>query len=100
MTTVRIYQPSKTAMQLGKGKAMRWVLEFETKDDKGIEPLMGWTFSTDTRDQLRLFFETLEEAIQFAKLKGLSYTVSNPTRILQKPKNYGTNFTCSRIRGT
>ncbi len=99
MTTVRIYQPSQTAMQSGKGKTKHWLVEYETKDPKICEPLMGWVASIDTREQLRLFFSSLGEAIQFAKLKGLHYTICNPTRVSMVPKSYGTNFTCPRIRG-
>lgn len=99
MMTVRIYQPSKTALQSGKRKTKQWLVEFETQEHKDIEPLMGWLSSSDTRGQLRLFFSSLEEAIKFAKLKRLSYTISNPARVMPIPKNYGTNFTCSRIRG-
>ena len=98
MTTVRIYQPSQTAMQSGKGKTKHWLVEYETKDPMISEPLMGWIASIDTREQLRLFFPSLGEAIQFAKLKGLRYTISNPTKVSIVPKSYGTNFTCPRIR--
>ncbi len=99
MTSVRIYQPSKTVMQSGKRKTNKWLIEFETQKDKFIEPLMGWTASSNTRGQLRLFFPTLEEALHFVQSKGFSYKIINPSRIVQKPKNYGTNFTCSRVRG-
>lgn len=99
MTDVRIYQPSKTAMQSGKRKTKKWLMEFNTQRYFSIDPLMGWISSANTSGQLRLFFKDLQDAIQFAKQKGLSYTINSPTRILKKPKNYPANFTCSRIRG-
>jgi hypothetical protein len=98
MTTVRIYQPSQTAMQSGKGKTKHWIVEYETKDPMISEPLMGWVASIDTRRQLHLFFPSLKEAIQFAKLKGLRYTICNPTQVSMVPKSYGINFTCPRMR--
>ncbi len=99
MTDVRIYQPSKTAMQSGKRKTKKWLMEFNTQRYFLIDPFMGWISSANTSGQLRLFFTDLQDAIQFAKQKGLSYTINSPTRILKKPKNYAANFTCSRIRG-
>ena len=41
MKKAKIYIPSKTAMQSGRGKQKKWILEFITKDTK-INPLMGW----------------------------------------------------------
>ncbi len=99
MMTVRIYQPSKSAMQSGLRKTKRWVVEFETKDSLIIEPLMGWISSTDTRKQLHLFFPTLREAIQYAKVKNFDYMICNPREVTITPKSYGTNFTCPRMRG-
>jgi len=99
MTTVRIYQPSKTTMQSGWRKTKHWLVEFETHDPMIAEPLIGWISSCDTSEQLHLPFSSLEAALQFAKMKGLRYTVCNPTRVSIVPKSYATNFTCPRMRG-
>ena len=99
MMTVRIYQPSKSAMQSGMRKTKHWLVEFETKDPLIVDPLMGWIASTDTRQQLQLSFSSLREAIQYAKVKGLDYMICNPSEVTILPKGYGTNFTCSRMRG-
>ena len=40
MKKAKIYIPTKTAMQSGRGKLKKWVLEFVTKDSS-INPLMG-----------------------------------------------------------
>jgi len=41
-----IYQPAPSAMQsVLAGRQPEWVLEFEPRDRKEIEPLMGWTAS-------------------------------------------------------
>lgn len=100
MTTVRIYQPSKTAMQSGKGKTKKWCIKFETKDPMIAEPLTGWISSQDTSQQLYLSFSSLEEALCYAKERGFHYTVYNPTQIRTLPKNYALNFMCPRIRGS
>ena len=73
----RIYKPSKTAMQSGMAQTKKWVLELEYDMAKSIEPLMGWTGSSDTNSQVQLWFESKEVAINFAKKKGIPYNVLN-----------------------
>ena len=52
----RIYQPAKTAMQQGLAATREWILEYEPEQPKLIEPLMGWTSSTETKPQVRMSF--------------------------------------------
>ena len=88
----RIYQPAKTAMQSGRAKTHRWVLEYEPATPRRPEPLMGWISSGDTLNQIRLRFETEEEAVAFAKRKGLDYSVEEPHERQVTPRNYADNF--------
>ena len=88
----RIYKPSKTAMQSAHGKTKRWVLEYETTSTREPEPLMGWTASGDTLNQVRVYFPSKEDAIDFAKSKGWSYSVAKVRERRVKPRNYGDNF--------
>jgi NADH dehydrogenase (ubiquinone) Fe-S protein 4 len=39
---VRIYRPSKNAMQSGTDNTHRWEIEFETRE-RWENPLMGWS---------------------------------------------------------
>ena len=64
--TARIYRPAKTAMQSGTAKTREWVLDYEPEQPREIEPLMGWTSSGDMRQQVRLQFATVEEAVAYA----------------------------------
>ncbi|GGF51846.1 NADH-ubiquinone oxidoreductase [Terasakiella brassicae] len=94
---VRIYQPAKNAMQSGRAKTKTWILEFMPIAAERADDLMGWTGGGDTRKQLQMKFENKEQAIAFAKKKGLSYVVKEPkTRKLQI-KNYADNFALNRI---
>ena len=43
MTARSIYKPARTAMQSGKAKMKEWVLDYEPKQPRTVEPLMGWT---------------------------------------------------------
>ena len=61
-----IYKPAQTAMQSGPARAKEWVLEYEPEAAREIDPLMGWTSSRDMRQQLRLCFDTKEEAVAYA----------------------------------
>jgi hypothetical protein len=51
--TARIYRPARNAMQSGNGKSKQWVLVHEMAAPREIDPLMGYTTSTDTRQQVR-----------------------------------------------
>jgi hypothetical protein len=96
MASARIYRPSKTAMQSGRAGTRRWVLEYEPATPRDPDPLMGWASARDTLNQVRLRFETLEEAKQFAEKKGLDYTVVEPRERSFKPKSYAENFRYDR----
>ena len=93
----RIYQPAKTAMQSGRAGTRKWVLEFEPQAPKELDPLMGWTSSADTGQQVRLHFGTKEEAIAYAERQGFDYTVQAPRVRKARPKNYVDNFRWDRI---
>jgi len=94
---VRIFLPPKTAMQSGRAGTRRWVLEFEPESPREVEPLMGWTASRDTRQQLRLRFDSKDEAVAYAKKHGLMYTLEEPHRGEPRPKAYADNFRNDRI---
>ena len=92
----RIYKPSRSAMQSGKGKSENWLLEFETEAPRTTDPLMGWTSSGDTRQQLKLSFETRELAIAYATKNGLAYVVAPEPRVRLHKKSYSDNFKWGR----
>ena len=62
----KIYRPAKTAMQSGQAAARRWVLEFEPGSGITPDPLMGWSSSSDMSRQVKLVFETRDQAIAAA----------------------------------
>jgi len=95
--TARIYRPAKTAMQSGRAKTKQWVLEFEPASRKSNDPLMGWTSSGDTKQQLRLEFPTREEAVAYAESRGIAYVVNEPHVDPLKAKSYAANFAWNKI---
>lgn len=92
MIKAKIYKPSKSAMQSGRGKTTQWVLEYDRKAALGPEPLMGWTSSGDTLNQVKLKFHTLEQAVAHAEKEGLEYSVIQPQERRVKPRSYPDNF--------
>lgn len=92
VTTVRIFQPSKTTMQSAYGNTKTWLLQFEAAAPRFHDPLMGWIGSSDTRQQLRLRFATREQAIAFAERYNLRYQIEEPRVRQVRPKNYAEKF--------
>ncbi len=94
----RIYQPARNAMQSGTAKTHQWVLEFAPASAREVDPLMGWTSSGDTQSQIRLRFDSREEALAYAASKGIEATVTEPKarRANIRPRGYGENFATDR----
>ena len=92
MTDVRIYQPAPNAMQTGPGGRRKWVLEHLPGAAKEIDPLMGWVGSADTGGQVRLKFDSRDEAVAFAEKTGLTYHVTEPNARRVQRKNYAAQF--------
>ena len=89
---VRIYQPTKTAMQSGRAAMKAWVIEFEQNSGRFVEPIMGWTGSNDTRQQLKLRFSTKEDALAYAKKHSYEVDLEEPNQVVVRPKSYADNF--------
>jgi hypothetical protein len=94
--TARIYQPAKSAMQSGLGQAREWVLDYAPERPREIEPLMGWTSSSDMRSQIHMSFATLDEAIAYATRNGIAFRIEEPSKTELKPKSYAENFKFGR----
>ena len=94
---VRIFKPAKTAMQSGEARTKEWVLEFEPQSAPSVDPLMGWTSSSDMKSQVRLEFDTKDEAIAYATREGFAYTLSEPKPRKPIRKSYADNFRFGRI---
>jgi hypothetical protein len=89
--TAIIFKPTKNAMQSGPGHD-NWILEYQL-EEKFIEPLMGWTGSTNTKEQFRLKFVSREAALAYAAKHNIDYVIDDPKEKLYKPKSYAQNFT-------
>ena len=94
----RIYQPSRAAMSSGTAKTKSWVLEFAPGSARSVDPLMGWTSSSDTQAQVRLTFDSKDAALDYAQSKGIDAQVFEPKKRKPniRPGGYGDNFATNR----
>jgi hypothetical protein len=92
----RIYRPARNAMQSGTARTQDWLLEFEQELPRHGDPLMGWTSSADMKQQLRLAFDTKEQAIAYAERERIPYQVFEDHKPRAQRKAYADNFRWGR----
>jgi hypothetical protein len=92
----RIYRPAKNAMQSGKGNTKEWLLEYEPASARRSDPLMGWTQTTDMNGQLRLSFDTSDEAVAYAQAHAIPFQLLDPKPAKRIIKAYADNFAFGR----
>lgn len=95
--SARIYRPAKGATQSGTARTKLWVLEYEQEKPREIEPLMGWTSSGDMKQQIKLRFDSREEAVAYAEREGIAYRVEEPTEVARRTISYSDNFKFNRV---
>lgn len=85
-------------MSSGTAKTRSWVLEYVNDTSREVDPLMGWTSSSDTQAQVRMRFATKEAALEYARDHGIDAVVTEPKT--RKPNvragGYGENFATNR----
>lgn len=90
---VKIYKPTKSAMQSGKARTKKWVVEpIDEKNIRHLNPLMNWVSVDNTLSQLYFEFSQKEDAINFAKQNGYDFVVEDPQIASLKKKSYAENF--------
>jgi hypothetical protein len=94
----RIYQPARTAMSSGTAKTKHWVLEFAQTSAREVDPLMGWTSSSDTQTQVKMIFETKDAALEYAAANGIDASVQEPKKRSANIRvgGYAENFVTNR----
>jgi ETC complex I subunit conserved region len=92
MTTARIIEEQRKTTQSGRARDGRWTLEFERQEALRPDPLTGWAGSGDTNTQVRLRFETKEEAVAYATAKGFAIHLVPAPPVALKLQAYADNF--------
>lgn len=91
---VKIYKPTRNAMQSGLARTKKWMVEpVEVKNSHQLDTVMGWVSTNDVRlSELEFSFDTKEAAIEFAKNNKFEYEVKEPLKPTLKKKSYAENF--------
>ena len=92
MLAVRVYQPRKNAMQSGRAKTKFWLVEFEPGAQAKADTLMGWVGQGDTRNQLKMRFDSRDDAVAFCTRNSLDFQVIEPKSRRVHRKSYSDNF--------
>ncbi|WP_336279324.1 ETC complex I subunit [Bartonella sp. CB175] len=92
----RIYSPAKTAMQSGRANVGFWFLQYEPTQAKMLEPLMGYTATSDMNNQIKIRFNSKEEAITFALKNAIPYRVEKTNKPIRRVVSYSDNFRSDR----
>ncbi len=85
-------------MQSGSARTKKWVLEYEPEAARQIDPLMGWTSSGDMKSQIRMMFDTKEDAVSYAKRNKIEFVVTEPKKRKTTKKSYSDNFRFGRLQ--
>lgn len=88
----KIYQPAKSSMQSGLKNTKKWCLEVMDIYEKKLSPTFGWISSENTNEQVKLFFDSLKDAVEFAKKKNISFEIFNNNQRKVVKKSYADNF--------
>ncbi len=92
MTTARIVEEQRRTTQSGKAMDGRWTLEFEREQALRPDPLTGWAGSGDTQTQVRLTFDSKDEAVAYAERKGFAIHLVPAPPVTLKLQAYADNF--------
>ena len=88
----RVFSADAAPVQSGPARRNQWIVEFEPISATGIDALMGWSSSSDVRQQVRLVFGSLAAAEEYCRREHLPYTVTPPRRHPRRPRPYSDNF--------
>ena len=88
----KIYKKSKSAMQSGIKNTKKWYLESMDINERSLNLSFDWSSSKNIEDQIKISFNDLQSAIDFAEKNNLVYEVLVPNQSNQILKSYSDNF--------
>lgn len=92
--TLAIIHPEQpSATQSPRRANAGWILEFQPTRPPLVDPLTGWTGTTDPRaSEVRIRFASRATAERFAQHNGWRYVVLPRPERRRRPKSYAENF--------
>ena len=88
----KIYKKSKSAMQSGIKNTKKWYLESMEINERSMNLSFDWSSSKSIEDQIKVSFDNLQSAINFAEKNNLNYQIFSPNKSNQIIKSYSDNF--------
>ena len=88
----KIYKKSKSAMQSGIKNTKKWYLESMDINERSLNLSFDWSSSKNIEDQIKISFNDLQSAIDFAEKNNLVYEVFVPNQSNQILKSYSDNI--------
>ena len=88
----KIYKKSKSAMQSGIKNTKKWYLESMEINERSLNLSFDWSSSKNIEDQIKISFNDLQSAVDFAEKNNLDYQVFVPNQSNQTLKSYSDNF--------
>lgn len=92
----RIFRVEPSVTQSGRRHGECWRLSFVPDRPKTVDPVMGWTGSTDTRPEIVLDFSSREAAESFARRNRYAFETVPETVPQPAVQCYGANFYTDR----
>ena len=98
--TVVIAPRELKTMQSGDGNAYQWVITWKNRQ-RWSNPLMGWTSTADPMSNVKLIFDSKEDAVAYAEKNGWKSEVRGDTakandNVAAGTSNYSHNFLTRR----
>lgn len=91
-----IHQPAPNSISSGSFGNGKWVIDFPSDKSTVTDPLTGNSGSSDMMRKVSLSFGTKDEAIAYAKSKGVAFQVMERAKHIPKGRSYGDNFSFDR----
>ena len=79
-------------MQSGIKNTKKWYLESMDINERSLNLSFDWSSSKNIEDQIKISFNDLQSAIDFAEKNNLVYEVLVPNQSNQILKSYSDNF--------
>ncbi len=79
-------------MQSGIKNTKKWYLESMDINERSLNLSFDWSSSKNIEDQIKISFNDLQSAIDFAEKNNLVYEVFVPNQSNQILKSYSDNF--------
>ena len=98
MNKVIIYKPQKSPTQSGKRHTSQWIMESDAKVFKETDPLNGWKLDSNYKALVKLKFNNLDDALNYAKKNEYDYRVIEDVQKDLKIRSYSDNFKHKRVK--